>query len=510
SGIEQDVIWVGTDDGRVHITRDGGTNWESLEGRVRGGPDNPWVSTIFASPHDASVAFITLDNHRNGDMGTYAYRVSNYGRTWTSITTDEISGYAASILQDAEDPDLLFLGTEFGLYISLNGGRSWTKWIEGVPTVQIADIVQQTRESDIILGTHGRAAFVIEDVSALRGLSTGAFNQRFQLLDVSDAQQYRPSQTPSSRFPGSGEFRAENAPYGAMITFVASGADLPHPDDMTERERKIAARTSSSDEEAAPETPKITVEVRDSSGSLIRTFKADVHQGINRVMWDLARDGLMPVDADDAPKDGTLPRGREVVPGTYQITARFEDAEASGETVVLADPRSTYSLADHQANDAFRAEIQTQSERLNTALLQIVAARRDISSIETLISERKRLQSISAEDEDHPLNVLTKQAGEVKEALNEVEKRFRVPPETKGIVYESDKASTILFRADFYAGSTYDAPSEAARLELANAEEALDSAITELNTILSGDLVELRTAMLEEGIDLLDQSPVTE
>ncbi|MEO0881943.1 MAG: hypothetical protein AAFY34_04345 [Pseudomonadota bacterium] len=513
SPVEQGVIWVGTDDGRVHITRDGGASWSSLADRVRGGPDNPWVSTIFASPHDASVAYVTLDNHRNDDMGTYVYRVSNYGRTWTSIATDDITGYAASILQDSEDPNLLFLGTEFGLHVSLNGGRSWTKWTAGVPTVQIADIVQQTRESDIVLGTHGRAAFVIEDVSALRGLSASAFNQRFQLLDVSDAQQYRWSQTPSSRFPGSGEFRAENAPYGAMVTFIASGEDLPHPDEMTERERKIAVRTtSSSDDETdeTPETPKLTVEIRDSTGTLIRTFKSGVHQGINRVMWDLSRDGLMPIDAGDAPEDGTLPPGRQVLPGTYQITTRFEDSDASGQVVVRPDPRSPYSAQAHAANDAFRGEIEALRGRMNTALLQINGARRDIATIEALIAERKRLQSVDAEDEDHPLNILSKQAGELKSSLDESEELFRVPDETKGIVFNEDKAASRLGFADFYAGSTFDQPSAAARAEVAVASETLEDAITELNTILGRDLVAFRTLMLEEEIDLLDQSPVTE
>ncbi|MEM9667350.1 MAG: hypothetical protein AAF950_00365 [Pseudomonadota bacterium] len=511
SPVEQGTMWVGTDDGRIHVTRDGGGSWASVEGRLRGGPDNPWVSTIFASPHDPSVAYITLDNHRNGDMSTYVYRVSNYGRNWASIATDEISGYAASILQDAEDPELLFLGTEFGLHVSLNGGRNWTKWTEGMPTVQVADIVQQEREGDIILGTHGRAAFVIEDVAALRGLSFNAFNRRFSLLDVSKGQQYRRSQTPSIRFPGSGEFRADNSPYGAMITFIASGDDLPHPDEMAERERKIAERTDkdmdAEDDEKDTKSPKLTVEVR-SGDELIRTFKSDVHQGINRVMWDLSRDGLIPVEADDAPKDGTLPPSRQVVPGTYHITVKFEDAEATRSVDVLADPRSTYSPDDHRANDAFLAEVEALQSQMNDALLQIIDARRDIASIDTLISERKRRDSIDGDDEGHPLNALGKQGRDLKTALDEAEKRFRVPPETKGIIFDADKAGSRIGLAAFYAGSTYDSPSAGARKEFARARDTLDSAIDELNAVLSGDLVVFRTAILEADIDLLDQSPV--
>ena len=508
SALEEGVIWVGSDDGRIHITRDGGTNWQSVEGRLRRGPENAWVSTIFASPHDASVAFVTLDNHRNGDMGTYVYRVSDYGRTWQLISTNEVDGYAASILQDAVDPELLFLGTEFGLYVSLNGGSNWSKWTQGVPTVQVADIAQQTRESDIVVGTHGRAAFVIEDVSALRDLSAGDFDQRFALLDVSDAQQYRASQTPSSRFPASGEFRADNAPYGALITFLASGDDLTHPDEMTDRTRKVAARnnqTNEEDGESTDDTPKLTVEIRDGTGTTIRTFKADVHQGLNRVVWDLRRDGLMPVDPEGAPKDGTLPAGREVLPGTYRIVVQFEGTEVIGETTVKADPRSPYSLDAQIANDAFRAEVQSLQDRMNDALRQIVATRKDVETIEGLIKEKIRLTTVEPKDETHPLNTLSKQASDFKESLTTVEKQFRVPPNTKGIVYDGDKAGSLIGTADFYAGSTFDAPPTAARTQFTVAEKALNEAVGNLTALLSSDLAALQAAASAAGVELFSR-----
>lgn len=511
SKLEQGLLWVGTDDGRIHITRDGGANWESVEGRLRRGPNNPWVSTIFASPHDASVAYVTLDNHRNSDMGTYVYRVSNYGRTWTPIMTDEIDGYAASILQDSEDPNLLFLGTEFGLWVSLNGGGNWTKWTEGVPTVQVADIAQQTRESDIILGTHGRAAFVIEDVSALRNLSASDFNQRFALLDVSDAQQYRPSQTPSSRFPASGEFRADNSPYGAMITFLASGDDLAHPDKDAERARKIAARANPPAEDEKPAKPsKATIEVLDGSGAVIRTFKTDVHQGINRVMWNLRRDGLKPVDPTNGPKDGTLPPGREVIPGTYSVVVKFDGSEARGETTVKPDPRNPYSADARAANDAFLARVEGLQTRYNDALRQITTAQKDIGVIEGLIKQKIAADEINPKDEAHPLNALSKQAGELKKSLTETEKKFRTPPKTKGIVYSADKVGSLIGNAAFYAGSTFDAPAAAAETSFSIAEDALGEAVGELNGLLTADLAAFKTAVGEAGIGLLGQVAVGE
>lgn len=512
SPLEQGTIWAGTDDGRVHVTRDGGATWDSVEGRMRGAPAGAWVPSIYPSPHDASVAWLVMDDHRRGNMETYAFRLENYGRTWRSVATDEVTGYAASILQDTVDPDLLFLGTEFGLHVSLNGGRNWTKWTAGVPTVQVADIALQARESDIVIGTHGRAAFVIEDITALRGLSAGDFGQRFSLLNVTDAQQYRPAQTPSSRFAGNGEFRADNAPYGALITFMASGGDLAHPDEEAERARKAALRAQSGnggeDEDKAPKAPKLTVEVRDAAGTLVRTFKSDVRQGLNRVVWDLSRDGLPPVPPAEAPEDGTLPPGREVIPGTYSVRLSFDGAMAERTIEVLADPRSPYTAEDRRANDALQDEVQAVRASMNAALMRIVTAQRDLETVNALIKAEKAAARVAPDDESHPLSVLAKQAGDLEKALGEAEERFRVPPDTVGIVFDEDKVSSLIGGAGFYLGSTYDAPSPASRIELEAARTALAEATAGLNTLINGDLAALRSAAEAAGISLLTQTPV--
>ncbi len=218
SPVEAGTLWVGTDDGRVHVTRDGGKSWSRVDERARGVPAGSWVPMIAPSPHDAGTAFIVFDNHRHSDMGTYVYRAENYGREWKSLATDALSGYALSILQDHVDPDLLFLGTEFGLFISTNGGADWVKFDAGLPTVSVMDMAIQERENDLVLGTHGRSIFILDDYSALRGLDESSFTRRLAILSASKGQQYAASETPSTRFTGSGEFRAENKPYGVMIT----------------------------------------------------------------------------------------------------------------------------------------------------------------------------------------------------------------------------------------------------------------------------------------------------
>ena len=516
SPIEQGVIWVGTDDGRVHVTRDGGSSWTSLERRA-GAASGGWVAMIEPSPHNAGTAFITMDDHRRGNMQPFAFRMEAYGARWQSIVTRDVEGYALSIRQDQIDPDLLFLGTEFGLYVSLDGGRQWTKWTAGVPTASVMDMAIQQRENDLIVGTHGRAAFVIDDYSALRNLSLSDFSERFALLHVGDGQQYVARQTPSTRFPGSGEFRAKNEPYGAMITFMASGDDLPHPDDVKDRQRRIDQRTqaaSSSEEEGDDEKKakdkdlKVTVEILNGDGDVIRTFKQDVHQGLNRVVWNMRQDGLPVIPPAKPAKDGTLPSGLEVLPGTYTARISFEDAEESRGFEVLADPRRSYSDADRQANFAQQTAVLELSRKAGDAIRRIDEARGDIDTVTALVDMAIKKQEVDKDDEDHPLNALKKQAGELKTSLTDSEKAFRVPPKTRGIVFGGDKVFSKIGSAQFYLSSSYDRPVAAVTSAIATAEESLNSSITELNKLLETDLPALREAVQAADIGLLRQEPL--
>ncbi|HYR29853.1 MAG TPA: hypothetical protein VEU30_15390, partial [Thermoanaerobaculia bacterium] len=151
SPIERGVIWTGSDDGRVHVTRDGGETWTSVEANIKGVPANTWVPEIKASRHAAGTAFIVFDDHRRSNWTPYVYRTTDYGKTWTSLVTKTIQGYALSIEQDPVDPDLLFLGTEFGLWVSNDAGRSWLKWKHGFPTVSVMGLAIQPREHDLVI-----------------------------------------------------------------------------------------------------------------------------------------------------------------------------------------------------------------------------------------------------------------------------------------------------------------------------------------------------------------------
>jgi photosystem II stability/assembly factor-like uncharacterized protein len=504
SPLEPGVIWVGTDDGRVQLTRDGGESWTSLEQRIRGVPDNTWVPMIYPSPHDAGTAFMVFDNHRRGDFKPYVYRTRDFGRRWESLADDAVQGYALSVLQDPVTPELLWLGTEFGLFVSVDSGDSWSRFSAGLPTTSVMDLAFQARENDLVLGTHGRGIYIIDDVSPLRKLSASVLDQRLTLLGATDGQQYDRSPVKAGRFWGDSEFVGENEAYGVVLTFAASGADLPHPDADKEKARLAAMRAEagSSDEAESKgnKPPKAKIAVSDASGEVLRRFTAEVHQGVNRVVWPLRRDGLAPLPGKKKQADVDLPNGIEVLPGTYRLELTLGDESLSVDAKVLADPRTDVSLAAMQANQAMRLELQGMRATINDALARIVTARRDLKTIDTLVAQ-------SPEPENH--DSLKEASKAAREQLLALEKAFRVPEKSKGRPYGGDGAISAWSRANSFVSSTYDAPSPAARAFADLADVRITEAVGALNSYLSGDFAQLRALYSESGLDLLGQAPVS-
>ena len=506
SPLEAGTIWVGTDDGRVHLTRDGGESWSRLDGRVKGVPENSWVPMITPSPHDAGTAFIVFDNHRRSDMKPYVYRVDDYGLSWDSLVSKDLSGYALSILQDHVDPGLLFLGTEFGLFISTNGGEDWFKFTEGVPTVSVMDMAIQQRESDLVLGTHGRSIFVLDDYSALRGLNSAAFKQRLAILTTTAGQQYDANPTPSTRFTGSGEFRAKNEPYGVMITFMASGDDLPHPDKEAERVRSISQRSLKSADQAQEKdsVPRVEMTIRDTGGEVIRTKKLEVHQGVNRIVWDMKSDGVRPMPGPEpAELEDGLPGGAQVPAGEYEVTLSLALNDADPATTnmyvtVLPGPRSEFSAQERLSRYRAMLDIQVMQEAAVTAVERIVHAQADIATTQALIKQKQKRGT----DEDESLKAIDERAGEIQKALLELEKRFRTPPGTKGIIYGGDQVSSKIGTARHYVGSTADAPTDTAKVYIDLARQSLDDAVKAVDHYMSGELEAFSQSLSDAGIGL--------
>jgi photosystem II stability/assembly factor-like uncharacterized protein len=523
SPVAQGVIWVGTDDGRLHLTRNGGESWESLEGNLRGVPAHTWIPHVAPSPHDAATAFVVFDDHRRSNWTPYVYKTTDYGKTWKSLVTQDLSGYALVIAQDPVDPELLFLGTEFGLWVSFDGGGKWIKWTHGVPTVSVMDLVIHPRDHDLVLGTHGRAAFVLDDLAPLRELSAQVQAEPLHLFPIAPAQQYRVAQTGSSRFPGQGEFRGENRPYGALLTVSLADPELPHPDEdrrraeKEEKAKKTATKkpgkTAEKEGEGEPadeaagdreRKPKVKVEVKDSSGAVLRRFEREVKRGVNRIAWDLRRDAFKEPPRPDRQPRFFEPAGPEVLPGTYTVTVRYKDHEATGQVQVLADPRFDLSPADRAAGEAALLEAGALQEVLATGIIRIVETRQDVDTI--LAKAKRGNDEAEKEGRDKPHEELVKAAGKLKKGLDEVERRLWNPPGTKGIPPDDHAWSKVSY-AQRSLGSSWDPPTAAQKAALAIARATTREALAELDRFFTEEVVPFRQQVAESGLGLFVEEP---
>ncbi|MEO1581596.1 MAG: glycosyl hydrolase [Pseudomonadota bacterium] len=314
SPLDHRVIWVGTDDGNVQLTRNGGKNWNNVVENIDGVPSGTWVSRVEASPHDKSTAFVTFDGHRRGDMDTYVFMTEDYGSTWRSISTDEIDGYAWVIKQDPVNADLLFLGTEEGLYITLDQGLNWTRFSENLPRVAVHDLVVHPTEHDLVIGTHGRGVYVIDDITPLRGITQEVIDSNVAILDTRPAPMVLNTQL--QVFGANDGFVGINPPQSATIVYYLKKRHL---------------------------FGDLKIEVFDSEDRLITTLPGGKRRGLNRVEWP------MRFKAPKFPPATSLVpgfMGPRVPEGEYRIVLTKGKEQIESTVQLVADPRTPHSKKD--------------------------------------------------------------------------------------------------------------------------------------------------------------------
>jgi hypothetical protein len=256
SPLDQNVIWVGTDDGNVQITTNGGRSWTNTTANITGLPANTWVYHIEASAHDKGTAYAVFDGHTTGDMNPYAYKTSDYGKTWTNIISDDVVGIVRNIQEDYVNPNLLFLGTEFGLYITLDGGTSWGKFTNNMPSVAVHFIDLQKLTNDLVMGTHGRGVIIIDDISPLRSITADVLAEKVHFFESKPTVMV--DQGGFGTRGGETEFVGANPSTAAQIKYL-----LPKRHTFG----------------------KMTLEIQDMDGHKITTLGPGKSKGINIVNW---------------------------------------------------------------------------------------------------------------------------------------------------------------------------------------------------------------------------------
>jgi len=377
---QEGLIYVGTDDGLVQVTEDGGATWRKIA-KFPGVPDTTYVQRVFASQHDVNVAYAVFNNHRSGDFEPYLVKTSDRGRTWTNISANlPPRGSVYGFVEDPREPELLFAGTEFALFVSTNGGGAWTRLRGGLPTIQMRDLAIHARDDDLVVATFGRGFYILDDLAPLRLLVQKPELLRADgaLLPVTRVAMYQPTRTSNAGSWGASHFSTPNPPPGATLTYRLNAAPRSLRQARTQREQAAARKGTDVPQptlealraEEMEGSASAILTITDNDGLVVRRLDGPATTGMHRVTWDLRYSGLSPITA--ATGDATARgggRGPLVTPGTYTVSLAVHRPDGSvreyGTQTFVAQPPA--SLMATVATSR-----QVREFRLATARLQRV------------------------------------------------------------------------------------------------------------------------------------------
>ncbi|MEO6198521.1 MAG: sialidase, partial [Sphingomicrobium sp.] len=341
-------IWVGTDDGNVQLTRDGGKSWSDLTSSLKM-PVGNWISWVEASRYNPAVAYVVNDRHTSGDMAPYLYRTGDYGRTWQRLigpATPGVRGFGYVIKEDRANPEILYFGTEFGLFVSLDGGRGWAQFKPGdfPDGISVRDIALQEREDDLILATHGRGIWVIDDVSPLRQLTPAVLASSAALIPGTPVQQRIEGNGGWS--DGDASYTGDNPPDGAVISYY-------------QKARHVIGR--------------MKLEILDAQGKVIDEIPTSKRRGLNRVSWSMrTKPPIVPPAASLA---GASASGERVLPGNYTVRLTKAGQVTTQPLTITLDRRATFSIADRQAQYAAAERVKTMFARMSKLVAELNGVR---------------------------------------------------------------------------------------------------------------------------------------
>ncbi len=319
SPLKPGILWVGTDDGNLQVSRDGGKTWSNVAGKVPGVPKGTYVSRVETSRQGEGTAYVAFDGHRADDYKIYLFRTDDFGQTWKSISGNIPNGGTVSVVREhPKNTNLLFVGTEYALWATWNGGGQWHRIKSNLPTVPVDDILIHSRDNDLILGTHGRGVWILDDLTPLVQLSDAVVATDLHLFDIRAAAQYRIYSHKGNT--GHKMFIAPNPPEGALISYYLKSK--------------------------AGEKDELKITISDASGKVVRDLKGSTEAGINRTNWDLRHE--RPAQPDPDADFLGPPRGPLVPTGTYSVKVSLGSWSASKTVLVEEDPRIAVSGAERK------------------------------------------------------------------------------------------------------------------------------------------------------------------
>ena len=468
SPLEKNMLWVASDDGRVHFTQNSGKDWIEVTNNIKGLPSGSWITQIKASNKNKGEALLVANDYRRFNYTPYAYRTTDYGKTWKRIVDQrDVNSYALSIVEDPVTSNLLFLGTDDGLYVSLNAGEQWSKMdAEVFPTVSTKDLIIHPREHDLIVGTFGRAAWIMDDIRPLRALAMDETipQKKMHLFTPPSAYLAAYQQPTGSRFGGDALYSGDNRKYGGMLTYFYA---------PVEAESKKENKDS------------LTLNIYDQD-RLIRTLKqkAPKEKGLHRWYWNLDEKGV-PRPRRKLNNSKREPSGVEVKPGLYRVELVAKNTTSTTTIEVLTDPRIESSTAAIDQTYAVAKQVEAYQGIAADAVKQL------LESSKTINHYKKQLKEADAEAYKELLeqcsSTLDKITTLVDLFLGKEDKR-------QGIVRNAgDTVMTRINLARYYVQSRPSGITATENQLMDNAKQGLNAALEKVNSFYTADWQELKS-----------------
>lgn len=470
SPLKQGLIWVGTDDGQVQVTRDGGAHWENVTKNVKGfAADDNWITRIEASHFIEGGVYLTVSRHQVADYKPYIFKSEDFGKTWVSLRGNLPEyGYLHTVREDVENRNLLFVGSEFGMFVSLNGGRTWTPYKTDFPTVAVRDIQIHPRERDLLIATHGRGVWIIDDIRPLEKMTAETAEQEAILCDVKPAKifSYRGWSDATNAFAG------PNSPFGAAVNYYLNPA--------------------------AAKDAKVRISVADASGREVATLFSSKEPGINRVYWNL-REGVSPGPAaGGAAGRGSFGGGGGgrggmggapwILPGDYKVVLDVNGKKLETKVTVKPDELQDITIEDRETARKYLREAQDLAQKGRTLL----------STLESLSKQVEALSNQSTGKAEAKLK-------EVKAGLEAMKSVYFVSPPGMGMyrkpILVAFRGGTIAELVQGIAGSfnSIGRPTQTS-IDLMNSLKAfVDPLAARLKAIQDKDLRELNELLAASG-----------
>lgn len=472
SPIKEGLLYAGTDDGNLQISRDGSRTWKNITAHIPGIPKNTYVSRILPSRYAEGTAYLTLDGHRADDYSTYVFVSTDYGESWKAIKSNIPAGVTARVIREhPRNQNLLFLGTEFGTYVSFDRGARWTRLQGNFPMVRVDDIQIHPRDNALVLATHGRSIWVLDDLSPLERAEDSILASDIHLFDVAPATHFRLYNRKGSI--GHKWFTAPNPPYGAVINYYLK--DKPKDD--------------------------VKITITNSAGMVVRDLKGPKEAGLSRVVWDLrlTSPAPLPEGAVEAGAGGFFgqSRGPRVQPGSYVVKIVAGDKTASGNVIVQEDPRIQIVEADRG--------------KLNEAITRVYALQKSADAVrKTMRSLNTQIIALQTSLKDN--TDISKQTNDsiqkLADQLNQIQKKLVAAPDTGGAGPAlPDEPRPLLSQINGVAGgleSYTGAPTADELVRIDDLAKQLNELIAELNKFVETDVANLNKQLREGGLQFLN------